>query len=822
LHSFKIIIIEDEEAHFELMKRAIVREFPFASVYHFGDASSCLDQLDAIRPDVVIIDYLMPGMNGVEFLEILNQHEEDIPTIMITGQGDQNVAVRAMKLGAWDYLVKSDDFFSLLPSTIEKVIRERKLRCSLRSVERRFFDLAENTSDWIWEVDAEGKFVYSNCVAEKILGYTPAEIVGRTFFSFFPEDRQESQKKLSAQFMQESRSFSNFVQRVIHRDGYDVILEASGVPIIGENGSLEGYRGVSRDITRRKRSEEALRESEERFRSIFEESPIGIVIYDEDGCLTNMNLAALGIFGIPDITGALSFRLFEDPHLPEHALQKIYQGDMARVEMHYNFNRVRELHLFDTVKSGVIYVDVQIKPLHKDRHISGYLVQLQDITNRKRAEEALRVSNRFLEIANMSSEASPLLELFNEELKKLTGCSSVGIRLLEEDGAIPYAAQDGFREDFLKLENGLTVGDPGCLCADIISGKTLSDLPCYTKAGSFYLNGASRFLSKVCKAGGDGAVNGCNLIGCESVALTPIRLEDSVIGLIHIADPREDAITKDMVNILESVAMGMGVAIQRARTREELRKAHDELEQRVRERTLELASANEALVRSSEKLKLFAYSVVHDLKSPSIGIYGLARLLQRQYAHLLDEKGANYCEQILKASEYSSALIEKINHYVATKEAPLVIERLQLREVCETVQDEFAERLNERGIKWAAPETSVEFAADRLSIIRVLTNLVENALKYGGSMLSEIRIGYQATEKHHILSVSDDGVGIHREDCEKIFGLFQRNSTSKGIPGTGLGLSIVRETAERHHGKVWVEPAPDHGSIFYISIAKDF
>ncbi|MGD9506572.1 MAG: sensor histidine kinase, partial [Syntrophobacteraceae bacterium] len=134
----------------------------------------------------------------------------------------------------------------------------------------------------------------------------------------------------------------------------------------------------------------------------------------------------------------------------------------------------------------------------------------------------------------------------------------------------------------------------------------------------------------------------------------------------------------------------------------------------------------------------------------------------------------------------------------------------------------FAERLNERGIKWAAPETSVEFAADRLSIIRVLTNLVENALKYGGSMLSEIRIGYQATEKHHILSVSDDGVGIHREDCEKIFGLFQRNSTSKGIPGTGLGLSIVRETAERHHGKVWVEPAPDHGSIFYISIAKDF
>ena len=107
MEKLTVMIMEDEEAHFSLMKRAIARKFPYASVYHFQEAKTCLERLDEINPTVIITDYLMPGMNGIEFLEVLNQTDIDIPVIMITGQGNENVAVRAIKSGAKDYLVKS-------------------------------------------------------------------------------------------------------------------------------------------------------------------------------------------------------------------------------------------------------------------------------------------------------------------------------------------------------------------------------------------------------------------------------------------------------------------------------------------------------------------------------------------------------------------------------------------------------------------------------------------------------------------------------------------------------------------------------------------
>ncbi|MFZ0483905.1 MAG: response regulator, partial [Desulfobacterales bacterium] len=186
-----LVIIEDEEAHFSLMKRAIAKEFPHASVYHFKEANLCLEQLDSIIPTVIITDYLLPGMNGIEFLEALSQKNKDIPVIMITGQGDENIAVRAMKLGAVDYLVKSGDFFTLLPTVIEKVVRKNRLEQSLLKSEKRFQDMAENTSDWIWEMNAQGKYIYSNPVVKDIIGYSYDEVIGRYFYDFFSSENKE-------------------------------------------------------------------------------------------------------------------------------------------------------------------------------------------------------------------------------------------------------------------------------------------------------------------------------------------------------------------------------------------------------------------------------------------------------------------------------------------------------------------------------------------------------------------------------------------------------------------------------------------------------
>jgi light-regulated signal transduction histidine kinase (bacteriophytochrome) len=194
--------------------------------------------------------------------------------------------------------------------------------------------------------------------------------------------------------------------------------------------------------------------------------------------------------------------------------------------------------------------------------------------------------------------------------------------------------------------------------------------------------------------------------------------------------------------------------------------------------------------------------------------------LSKHARDVLDEKGRTYCDQILKISEHIAALVEKINIYIATKEAAPMIETTNLSKILRILKDEFSAQLSLRRIDWFAPEYGVEINADKISILRIFRNLIDNALKYGGQSLTRISVGYEESENLHIFSVSDNGKGLKEADSEKIFGLFQRNETSRGVEGAGLGLAIVKEIAEQHGGRVWVEPRGKKGITFYVSISK--
>jgi PAS domain S-box-containing protein len=255
-----LIIIEDEEAHFSLMKRAITKEFPHALIYHFQEANTCLEQLDRIIPSVIITDYLLPGMNGIEFLETISQKNKDIPVIMITGQGDENIAVKAMKSGAIDYLVKSGDFFTLVPTVIEKVVRKNRLEQSLLKSEKRFQDMAENTPDWIWEMDVQGKYIYSNPVVKDIIGYSHDEVIDRYFYDFFSSENKEALKMQILELMAELEPIESFENIMLRKDGVKVIMETSGIPCLDKRGNISCYRGISRNISERKRAEFRIRQ----------------------------------------------------------------------------------------------------------------------------------------------------------------------------------------------------------------------------------------------------------------------------------------------------------------------------------------------------------------------------------------------------------------------------------------------------------------------------------------------------------------------------------------------------------------------------------
>jgi signal transduction histidine kinase len=250
-------------------------------------------------------------------------------------------------------------------------------------------------------------------------------------------------------------------------------------------------------------------------------------------------------------------------------------------------------------------------------------------------------------------------------------------------------------------------------------------------------------------------------------------------------------------------------------------KAQRESEERVMKRTADLAAANAALKESSDKIKFFAYAVSHDLRSPAVGLLGLARRLFDNYKDTLDETGRTYCEMMMKVANHIASLAENINVFIRTKEAPLAVERVNVKEIFRTIREEFSFYLGPGRINWIEHVSPQELKADKEGILRVLRNLVDNALKYGGTGLSRIEVGCKEAEGFYTLWVGDNGVGLGDEDASKYFQLFVRGKSDRNTEGTGLGLAIVKEIAERHCGKAWAESVPEKGTTFYVSLSKD-
>ena len=199
-----------------------------------------------------------------------------------------------------------------------------------------------------------------------------------------------------------------------------------------------------------------------------------------------------------------------------------------------------------------------------------------DIMGENTVERALQVSHRFLEIANRHSRMDGLLKEFVPEVRAFTGCAAVGLHVLDEQGDIHYKAYDGFSKAFYKSESPLSIkGDRG-MCINVIKGEADPRLPFYTRCGSFYMNNTTLFLAT---ASEEEQGHVCKAAGYESMALIPIKVATRIVGVIHIADEMENMVPLKTVEILEAVAVQLGIAIQRVAEEEKLRylSAHDAL-----------------------------------------------------------------------------------------------------------------------------------------------------------------------------------------------------------------------------------------------------
>ncbi len=308
-------------------------------------------------------------------------------------------------------------------SSLEKA---QKAKEALEESEKRFQDIAANTGDWIWEVDAEGRYTYSSPVVEQVLGYKPEEVLGKFFYDFFHPDERERLKSAAFDVFRKKEPFTNFVNPNIHKDGHVVLLETNGVPIIGPEGELLGYRGVDRDITERRRAEEALKESEEKYRTLVQELSIGVFRRTPklEGGFMEANPALIQIHGYENEEEFLKtspWDLYQNPEDRREFYEELMRND---------FVKAKELRL--KKKDGTpIWASVTARLIRDEKGEPRYYVGVvEDITERKRAErereKLLRELNQRVnelsclhELAKSIRRRSTLPEVFRDVTRLL-------------------------------------------------------------------------------------------------------------------------------------------------------------------------------------------------------------------------------------------------------------------------------------------------------------------------------------------------------------------------------------------------------------------
>ena len=310
---------------------------------------------------------------------------------------------------------------------LEAEVAERKRAAEeVRLTKERFRSLVETVGDWIWEVDQEGRYTYASPRVKDLLGYEPADLIGKTPFELMAPDDVE---RVAAVFQAQLSAHAPLtgIENVnLHKDGRRIVLETSGTPVFDGQGQFLGYRGVDRDITERKRAEEALRSANDALRAIIQAAPLGVVVLDCEGLVQTWNPASERIFGWGE-QEVLGRPL---PFVPpdKQAEHRALRARVLRNEAFSNVEVVRRK------KDGSpVEISLSTAPLHDaDGNISGILGIMADITERKRIEQALLASQTKLkaifdaatEVAIIATEPEGLITAFNSGAEKMLGYSA--------------------------------------------------------------------------------------------------------------------------------------------------------------------------------------------------------------------------------------------------------------------------------------------------------------------------------------------------------------------------------------------------------------
>jgi PAS domain S-box-containing protein len=584
-------------------------------------------------------------------------------------------------------------------------------------------------------------------------------------------------------------SAGDLSQRVTITSRDEIGELAAAFNLMGEQ-LARTWADLARQVSDLEAARKAQYASEQQIRSIIESTPLGVCMYELRGpdqlVFVGANPAAEKMLGI------------DQNHLMGQAMEEAFPW-LAGTEVLARYKEVArcgQIWRSERTSEGGEYRGTAFE-IHAFQTMPGKMViAFQDITERKRAESQLHERAARLElVAQIGQQTTAILDLGDVLCRavRIIGDTfhyyNVIIRLVEDDRLVLRAAT---LAAFAPLENTHwhAVGPDSITGWVAVTGEPLI-VPDVSQDERYVMALAD--------------------LQTRSELAVPIKSKRVVIGVLDVQSIERSAFSADDEFMLQIVADQLAIAIENARLYERVQHYAAELEQRVTERTAELAAVN-------QELETFAYSVSHDLRAPLRSIDGFSQAILEDYYDRLDAEGKDFLQRVRVASQRMSHLIDDLLDLSRLSRGEMHREAIDLSALVREIAQDLQTREPARRVEWVIADAVTAYGDARL--LRVMfENLIGNAWKFTGKQpAARIEFGYTEIEDQLTYFVQDNGAGFDMAYASKLFGAFQRLHTEAEFEGTGIGLATVQRIVHRHGGRVWATGIVDQGATFYFTL----
>jgi PAS domain S-box-containing protein len=689
--------------------------------------------------------------------------------------------------------------------SLERRLRRREqAEDELRKSESRLRSLFEYGEDLIVACRLDGTITNVNRAIEKTLGWSREELIGHSIGLIVTPASVELGRERVRRALAGEKLPKIFELEAVRRDGVLVPTEGWAHFIRDAEGRPIEQLGVFRNITERRRAEEALRESEERYRTLFDNANDSILTFTLDGVVTSVNRAYERLTGwTRDELIGLNWGVLIAPVDRERMAERTRRA-LAGEKLPSLFE-VRTL-----------CKDERVVPLEgrtrmqrdRDGRPTGFQGIYRDITERKQAEEALRESEeRYRAMFAEAKERGHVLD----RLYRVMASMQVSWKSQDRLRAFVKGVHEvlGFDRFYVALAS------PDLEVFEVVAAagvEMFERLPLSPAAGPLYHAFATRQpvavltdedLHNVPSVGAE--YRGRKYFRSRRFIVAPLIAGDRVIGVAS-ADNKTTRrpITPANVELFMLVSQQLATALEEARLYAEVEQKSAELESASRHKSEFLANMS------------------HELRTPLNAVIGFSEVLGERMFGELNDKQAEYVQDIHASGTHLLSLINDILDLSKIEAGHMELElaEFHLPQAIENALVLVRERALRRGLTL---EQSIdpdlgELQGDERKIKQVLLNLLSNAIKFtpaGGRVV----VRANRVDEHVEVVVSDTGVGIAPEHHEAVFEEFRQvGAAEKRAEGTGLGLALARKFIELHGGRIWVESRVGAGSTFTFTL----